>query len=169
MRLLARSTFTALLLGTATLVAPGAANAQFPVGGRAIPGYRTPALSPYINLLRGGDPSLNYFGLVRPQINFQNSLLGVQQQVNTLTGDLAGEGEIGVLGPTGHPAAFMNYSHYYGLGALSASGTSRLSRGGAGAAGGAGPGMAPPTRGRQPLAAGRGGATAGATTGGRRY
>jgi hypothetical protein len=168
MRLLARSTFTALVLGTATLATPAVVNAQYPVGTRGIPGYRTPALSPYINLLRGGDPSLNYFGLVRPQVNFQNSLLGVQQQVNSLTGEVAGEGEIGLLGPTGHPAAFMNYSHYYGLGALSASGTSRLTRGGGGAGAGAGAGTVPQTRGRPPLAAGRGGATAGAT-GGRRY
>jgi hypothetical protein len=34
-----------------------------------------PTVSPYLNLLRGGAPAgVNYYGLVRPQMYFQNSI-----------------------------------------------------------------------------------------------
>ena len=48
------------------------------VGGMNGPG-NTPTFSPYLNLLReGGGVGQNYFGLVRPQVDFaqQNQMLG---------------------------------------------------------------------------------------------
>jgi hypothetical protein len=73
-----------------------------------------------LNLLRGGsDPAINYYGLVRPQIDFYNGIQGLQQQVSNLDYAAAAQaqGLPGGLGPTGHPAMFFNYSHYYpGLG-----------------------------------------------------
>src|SRR5262245_31778220 len=53
-----------------------AAQAQFQrVGTRpqAGPLYRPP-LSPYLNLARGGNPAINYYGLVRPIVDANASL-----------------------------------------------------------------------------------------------
>ena len=56
---------------------PGAAAATMPgTAGVAAPsGYRPP-LSPYLNLLRGGDPAINYFYAVRPAVMNGVSPLG---------------------------------------------------------------------------------------------
>ncbi len=69
-----------------------------------------PPISPYLNLLRGGNPAVNYYGLVRPQQDVQSSLQHLQQQATgaysyTTTGE--------AVTITGHPTRFMNYSHYY--------------------------------------------------------
>jgi hypothetical protein len=102
-----------LLIGSA-----GQATAQYPYGrpptnpyARSNP-YARPALSPYLNLARGGDPAINYYGLVRPEQQFASAIqqLGQQisanqQQVNDL--------EDATLPTTGHPAQFMNTSHYF--------------------------------------------------------
>jgi hypothetical protein len=97
----------------ALTVAAGPARAQYPVNSRGVPGYTSPPVSPYINLLRSGsNPAINYYGLVRPQFQFQNSITGLQQQVTTLDQTQA-EAEAGVLPSTGHPVQFFNYSHYY--------------------------------------------------------
>lgn len=47
--------------------------------GSSAPGGGT-GFSPYLNLLRGGSSAVNYYGLVRPQQNFQSALQQVQQQ-----------------------------------------------------------------------------------------
>ena len=74
-----------------------------------------PGYSPYLNLARPGSPGMNYYGLVRPQVEFRNDLQQLQRTTTTLqsgvsqfmSGDLA----------TGHPAAFMYFGGYYsGLG-----------------------------------------------------
>lgn len=89
----------------------GAAAAQVP-GGPAV----RPSFSPYLNLLRQGNPGyLNYYGLVRPQLQTQQALGNLQGQVqaNTLglnqlttaTGtSAAGQG----FGYFTHRAYFMN-------------------------------------------------------------
>ena len=74
-----------------------------------------PGYSPYLNLARGGNAGLNYYGLVRPQLAFQNSLLGLQQQVNTnqqLIATGLGGGPIGSL-ETGHSAYFLTTGGYF--------------------------------------------------------
>src|SRR5438105_4099487 len=66
----------------------GSAHAQ--VSGYRMDRSQTPGFSPYLNLLRGGsNPGINYYGIVRPEITFGNSLyqLGVQQ--NLLQGQQA--------------------------------------------------------------------------------
>jgi hypothetical protein len=93
-------------------------------GARAqIPAYQmdrsqNPAVSPQLNLLRSGtSPAINYYGIVRPDITFGNSLyqLGVQQnllqgqqtQLNALT-------MYTTLPPTGgYRAGFMTQSKYF--------------------------------------------------------
>jgi hypothetical protein len=78
-------------------------------------GYRPP-FSPYLNLLRPGvNPALNYYGLVRPQVEFRNSIQGLERQVGALDSQLANqEAGASAFPTTGHPVQFMNTSHYFG-------------------------------------------------------
>jgi hypothetical protein len=110
-----------------------AAEAQYPGQLYGPPGIPGPAVSPYLSLSRtfgagtggigsglgtfGGNPALNYYGFVRPQFAFRNSLFGLQSQVTGLGTAVAG-GQGGFADPygfysTGHFALFNNYSHYY--------------------------------------------------------
>jgi hypothetical protein len=94
-------------LCTTTLQAQGQ---YYPGGGQ---GTR-PAYSPYLNLLRGGGTTIqNYEGLVRPEVNFRNSLqqLDAQQalagaQQNALENALT-------LPATGHASRFLSHSRYF--------------------------------------------------------
>jgi hypothetical protein len=87
-------------------------SAQPPVGPRPLTGVNTPAVSPYLNLLRPGtSPGINYYGLVRPQIDFQNSVQALQSQfgyAQQAAGLPAGD-----PGTTGHPVYFLNYNAYF--------------------------------------------------------
>jgi hypothetical protein len=96
------------------LVGPFAvgATAQPPVGPRPLTGATTPAVSPYLNLLRPGtSPAINYYGLVRPQADFLNSVQALQAQfgyAQQAAGLQAGE-----VGTTGHSVFFLNYNAYF--------------------------------------------------------
>jgi hypothetical protein len=97
----------ALLIGFPSARALGQYNPYRPAG--TLP----PAYSPYLNLLRGGNSfATNYYGLVRPEIGFRNSILGLQQQTALNSYELQ-TGQTGQL-QTGHPVQFLNYSHYFG-------------------------------------------------------
>ncbi|MCC7421898.1 MAG: hypothetical protein IT428_16595 [Planctomycetaceae bacterium] len=69
---------------------PAAAQAQFGVpmpggiSGRTPSTLNRPTVSPYINLLRSGDPTLNYYGNVRPQVRFQTMDDDLQRGLNRL-------------------------------------------------------------------------------------
>jgi hypothetical protein len=76
--------------------------------------YTQPTVSPYLNLnRRGASSAVNYFGLVRPQLEFRNALRDLQQHpgnapVNALQfNDSAG------LPTTGHAAVFLNTGGYF--------------------------------------------------------
>jgi hypothetical protein len=93
------------------LLSAETANAQPPIPG----GYVRPSpFSPYLNLNRGGSAALNYYGLVRPEMQFRQSLLN-------LAGDVSSNQQaIGNLGAvsdqfsfTGHPTQFMNLGGYF--------------------------------------------------------
>ncbi len=77
-----------------------------------------PAVSPYLDLTRRGDPAFNYYRRIRPE---QELRAAVNQQSGAIQ-DLQRKGETGQegagsgLSSTGHPVQFMNYSHYYGAG-----------------------------------------------------
>jgi|SRR5207245_5931599 len=73
--------------------------------------YQTPPVSPYLNLMRGGNPAINYYDLVRPQRDTSGTLqrLQLQQAQSAFQAPAATAG----LAITGHPATFINYSHYY--------------------------------------------------------
>ncbi len=120
--------FAALLAGTlaAWCSAAGTAAAQPAYGPRSAPAYApSPPVSPYLNLLRrGSSPAVNYYGLVRPQIEFRDSIQGLQQQVSALGAETANlNASASELPFTGHPVQFMNSSHYFpargGLGSAS--------------------------------------------------
>lgn len=77
---------------------------------------RRPSFSPYLNLTRPGGATLNYFGLVRPELEFRRNIGGLQQQTNALTEAANNPNTVDQgIRPTGNSASFMNYSHYFGL------------------------------------------------------
>src|SRR5262249_56944980 len=66
-------------LCTLGLLAGGQAQAQYSLRPGIGGGYTPPpAFSPYLNLARPGSPTLNYFGLVRPELAFRSGILGLQ-------------------------------------------------------------------------------------------
>jgi hypothetical protein len=72
-----------------------------------------PPVSPYLNLLRTGtSPAINYYGIVRPQIDFRNSVLQLQQQTANNQQSLS---ELQASSPltTGHAAQFMNHTRFF--------------------------------------------------------
>lgn len=96
----------------ATLAA-GSASAQPPVPGGGL-GTRPPTYSPYLNLLRGGSPAINYYGLVRPEIQFRQGLQNLAGNVAQNAQDIGTlEAGVGGVSPTGHPTMFMNYGSYF--------------------------------------------------------
>ena len=76
------------------------------IGGGEVCGQTPPppGYSPYLNLARQGNPGVNYYGLVRPQVEFRNSVQQLQRTTTTLQ---AGVSQLsgGDL-TTGHPASF---------------------------------------------------------------
>lgn len=150
------------VLGPAVLVAVAAAGpvaAQPPLPRGAGAELSRPAFSPYLNLLRGdGSAALNYFGMVRPQVDARRALIGLEGQVQSNRQAITGlqAGMTGIPG-TGHGTTFLNTGGYFlgggatgggfggggrngGLGGGGLGGG--LGRGGVGAVGGSGNGGA---------------------------
>lgn len=98
------------LLASALVTATAAA--QPPLGPRPLTGVNTPPVSPYLNLLRPGtSPAINYYGLVRPEMNFLNSVQALQAQLGYA--QQAAALQAGEVGTTGHPVYFLNYGSYF--------------------------------------------------------
>jgi len=78
--------------------------------------YRPPSVSPYINLI-GRNPVVNYFGIVRPQLEARKIQVQQSQAIQSLNRQLQGaeakSPEVWSLPKTGHTAYFNNFSHYY--------------------------------------------------------
>lgn len=115
--------------------------------------YSPPRTSPYLNLLRGGSsPGVNYYGLVRPELEFRSSIGQLRQQTQLNQQAITGLQNV-QPGPltTGHQFGFMTHSIYFqNLGGGQASfmttpgATARATQGAGGGAGRA----APPRSGR---------------------
>jgi hypothetical protein len=105
------------------LAVPATVRAQYVPPNRT--GYRPYSrtlLSPYLNMLRGGDPAANYYLGVIPEmdrrVNYarvRNSILELEQQVDQLE-----EGGVpvtpaitGTLPGTGHATTFLNTGNYF--------------------------------------------------------
>jgi hypothetical protein len=91
-------------------------------------GRAGPALSPYLNLTRGGNPAANYFLGVLPELNNRATRAELGTLINDLdrkveapaqqplpSDDVLGALTGGGLPPTGHPTVFGNYGTYYNL------------------------------------------------------
>ena len=96
-------------------VAAGLAVAVGSLGtGRAWGQQPPPGYSPYLNLARPGSPGMNYYGLVRPQVEFRKDVQSLQRNTTRLQTDL---NQMGGDLATGHAAGFMYFGGYYpGLG-----------------------------------------------------
>src|SRR5262249_10483647 len=68
--------------------------------------YR-PVVSPYLNLARTGDPAVNYYGLVRPQIAFNRAIQNINNDINYI------ESNPNLPVQTGHAAGFMTQGRYF--------------------------------------------------------
>ena len=80
----------------------------------------TPAVSPYLNLIPGRtfSPTLNYFGTVRPQLEFRRNERRLNQSISNLQKEVRaqrveGQKASSFLGVTGHRTAFHNYGSYF--------------------------------------------------------
>jgi hypothetical protein len=74
-----------------------------------------PAFSPYLNLIRNGNsPGVNYYGLVRPQLEFRSAMQNLQGQVN-MNQQMIGQMQNQSLqmSDTGHSTMFMNLNGYF--------------------------------------------------------
>lgn len=75
-----------------------------------------PTINPYLNLVGRGQPAVNYYGIVRPQLETAHALQMMQQEVQQLQPGLATpfsqSTQVEML-RTGHPVAFGNTSHYF--------------------------------------------------------
>ena len=81
-----------------------ACQAQFnPRFGTGAPG---PAVSPYLNLQRGGNPAINYYGLVRPQIAAARAFEALGTEVNNLEASSQ-------VSQTGNRSSFMTQGRYF--------------------------------------------------------
>ena len=109
--------------GLLLLVSSGTARAQF-YPGQGYPAPFKPAVTPYLNLLRGtsnvNSLTLNYWNLVQPQQQLfgatgqlQQQFAGFQQQFAAETQATQAQLQAGVLPPTGHGFGFMTQSKYF--------------------------------------------------------
>lgn len=89
--------------------------AQGPYVAPMVNPYGRPTVSPYINLGRGGSAGINYYGLVRPQLQANAAMQLLQRNQLLEAQDLSLLATSPTAGPiTGTSAQFMNFSHYYG-------------------------------------------------------
>ncbi len=78
--------------------------------------YGSGGMSPYLNMLRPGNPAVNYYGLVQPQIQATQQFGLLQQQTQQLARTQAS-----LVAPptnqaqvaTGHTTRFMQYGNYF--------------------------------------------------------
>lgn len=80
-----------------------------------------PVVSPYINMFNpNADPALNYLMFTQPMLRQQDinqqQRAGMAQLRSQLAADEAAVSPFGFrgIGPTGHKATYMDFSHYYG-------------------------------------------------------
>jgi hypothetical protein len=107
-------------LGLMAGLVPGRAAAQLPtqfnnpIGRPPQNPLGTQSFSPFLNMTQGGNAAINYFGLVRPQVQTQQQIQQLQQQQlmeQATLGGLTGQGGFPLL--TGHETRFMNYGTFY--------------------------------------------------------
>jgi hypothetical protein len=140
-------------IGLALTLAAGPAAAQLPYTRPQTSPFNRPAISPYINMFRpGGNIAQNYFGLVRPEIQFNQDVNQLQNRQALLGAQIAaGTESQAVLPPTGHATGFQTQYRYFqtqfrGGAGLASYGGPQGARGGAQQSGGAGAARPPARR-----------------------
>jgi hypothetical protein len=69
---------------------------------------------PYLNMLRGGNPAVNYFGLVRPQLQTQATFQQLQSEITRpMPAPVAPPRNRGVADTGSAPGRFMQYNQYF--------------------------------------------------------
>jgi hypothetical protein len=78
--------------------------------------YSPPVFSPYLNLLNRGNPAINYYGIVRPEVQDQQQLQRLQFGLARTNAEIqaATTTTPGLLPTTGQTAGFMTQAHYFG-------------------------------------------------------
>jgi hypothetical protein len=119
--------FVAMVLVLGVCVKP--AQGQPQIGSYTRPQVNPhPTVSPFLNLTRGGNAAVNYYGIIRPQQQTQRQIHHLQHEFQGIqaTETLPAQEGADPATRTGRPiGGFFNYSHYYPL----------YGRGGAGQAG----------------------------------
>src|SRR5262245_58033413 len=102
-----------LLLTVVSLgLCAGAAQAQGLPGGYNP--RNQPAVSPYLNLLRPDTPTyLNYYGLVKPQLQFGNAIQQLQSQQAYTSAQQTTFQQYLTYPETGHATSFMSHTRYF--------------------------------------------------------
>jgi hypothetical protein len=100
-------TYLATLAGLLFLAGTATAQAPNP--------YARPTVTPWLNLYRGGaSPALNYYNLVRPELDARAAIQQLQQQSLANTRAIAEAAEAATeIPPTGHQAGFMTQNRYF--------------------------------------------------------
>lgn len=103
------------LLGVVATAVSGFAQPPAGVAGPPVVGPTVrPPFSPYLNLLRqNGSPVINYYGLVRPQIQTQNALQSLQSQVNQVNPFIAAATAGDQPLVTGNAFGFQTHRGYF--------------------------------------------------------
>jgi len=105
-------TSVASLAVATTMIAASVAAAQPSAPLRDAP--RRPVYSPYLNLNRsGGTLAQNYYGLVRPEIEFRNSVGQLRRDTQAIATGLAAPTPTEAL-ETGHSTGYMTHLRYFG-------------------------------------------------------
>lgn len=88
------------------------------------PGYGyqpAPTISPYLDIVRGGNPAINYYLGTRPEFErranaqrFGAAIDELEQRRNMPLADL--DEDFPSVGPTGHVAQFANFTPYFNMG-----------------------------------------------------
>src|SRR5438552_14759869 len=94
-------------LGLWAGLAAGQASAQLPPRSR-------PAVSPYLNLLRGGSGFAgNYYNLVRPELEFRSNIQQLQTQTTANREAVSALETASGLPTTGHRTGFMTHGRFF--------------------------------------------------------
>ncbi len=108
--------FKPTLLALVLALVAGVTYGQAPVApqGPTQP-YSPPVFSPYLNLLNRGNPAINYYGIVRPQLQDQEQLQRLQfglartnAEIEATTTTRPGE-----VPPTGHAVGFQTQGRFF--------------------------------------------------------
>jgi hypothetical protein len=114
--------------------------------------YSRPTLSPYLNLLRGGNPAANYYLGVVPEVERRNQEYRVNRELTDLERRTLMSPEfediLPTLPQTGHPTGFMYYNPYFSGGTMLTSSNSLATTGAGASSRTPGQPNAPRSRGR---------------------